>query len=161
MKLDVTQKILDIRGKEMRVDESHDLAPAGRVLVLDGKELSILDGDLDGRIVLIDGKPRMKGGEPRTLGRSILDALVAGMKGDEELSGPKKSELGDLADRVYVATYKEFLPVELSPTEAETVLKRCEKYYLTEIYWRIDKMVAEAKAQKVDKPKLVEKAASS
>lgn len=155
MKIDPTQKILNLRNEEIMVGQSHDLAPVGNVLVVDGKELVIVNANLDGRIVVVDGKPRMKGGKALTLGEAVLQLVVAQYEGDDKLSGTKKIERMELGELFL----NENLPVEVSPDQAKMLIELAEKGLGVVEYTRVKRMVvaaehaaAEAKLKKPIKP---------
>lgn len=151
MFIDTQEQICDLDGKVMWVEQNHDLAPKGRVLVVDGKELILESAeDLDGRIVLIDGNPRMKGGKPMTFGYVAVLLLRRELKGDEQLTEAKKLDMWVLALKIH----GKHLPVELSETETQVLLDRGALSLPKETFWGFSAIVRKARvaALEITKP---------
>lgn len=124
MFIDPTQKILDLDGNHIMIDQSHDLAPKGIVVVIDGKELHLQDSqNLEGRIVVVDGKPRMKGGKPMTFGHVACTLLCAAFKGEEELPLDEKLKRGMLGLKLKEAS----MPVEIGVDDLSLIKKLAGK----------------------------------
>lgn len=125
MHLDPTQLLLDLDDEPIMVDQSYDLDPTGKVLV-------------------VDGKPKMKGGKELTLGAAVVTLALAQFEGEEKMSADKKMDRMELAEKFH----KAILPVEITREELSEVLKLAEKGYGIVIFARIKRILVKAEAAK-------------
>lgn len=129
MFVDPTLKILDPDQSEIMVEQSSDLDP-------------------DGKVVIVDGKPRMKGGKPMTFGYVAVSMLLAQFDGEEKLPGPKKMDRMELAEKLHGAV----MPVEITNDHAQLILDLAAKGLTILTYGRVKQIVTAAEAASIAKP---------
>lgn len=125
MYVDPTQVLCDLDEKPILDGQSHDLDP-------------------EGKVVLIEGKPRLKGGKELTFGMLIVQLALAQFEGEEKMSGDKKMDRMELAEKFH----KQMLPVEISREQRAEIEKLAEKGCGSLLYTRVKRILVKAEAEK-------------